>query len=164
MGSSEKLGKMCLSMNELQEAAIERGTEDGRNFMKSSNSRPWDKDATTRLADIVYGHLADEPGEIMKSVPMNHMITDVTEKAGEMLQSLQEGDPHSSISNVLVSLTIHDNTKIFLGDVTKKHETIVEGQRLFQPNIIGLSLCLCLCVYDCIRRQMFLSKVADACN
>ena len=28
----------------------------------------------------------------------------------------------------MVSLTIHDNTKIFIGDVCKKHETIVEGR------------------------------------
>ena len=48
-----------------------------------------DKDATTRLTDLDYGHfLADELEENMKSVPMNHMITDVTEKAGEMSQSL----------------------------------------------------------------------------
>ena len=31
--------------------------------------------------------------------------------------------PHNSISNVVVSLTIHDNTKIFIGDVCNKHET-----------------------------------------
>ena len=28
----------------------------------------------------------------------------------------------------MVSLTIHDNTKIFIGDVCKKHETIAEGR------------------------------------
>ena len=52
-----------------------------------------DKDATTRLADLDYGQIvADELEENMKSVPMNHMITDVTEKSGEMLQSLRECD------------------------------------------------------------------------
>ena len=44
--------------------------------------------------------------------------------------------PHNSISNVVVSVTIHDITNIFLGDVCKRHETIVEGRRLFQPNIM----------------------------
>ena len=42
------------------------------------------------------------------------------------------------ISNVVVSLTIHDNMFIylFIRDVAKKRETIVEGQRLLQPNIM----------------------------
>ena len=36
--------------------------------------------------------------------------------------------PHNSFSNVVVFLTIHDIAKIFIGDVYKKHETIVEGR------------------------------------
>ena len=45
--------------------------------------------------------------------------------------------PHSSISNVVASVTIHDDMNIFIRDVcTKKHDTIVEGRRLFEPNIM----------------------------
>ena len=36
--------------------------------------------------------------------------------------------PHNSISNVVASLTIHDNKNISKR-CSKKHETIVEGQR-----------------------------------
>ena len=46
---------------------------------------------------------------------------------------------HNSISNVVASVTIHDDKKLkftFSRDSSKKHETIVEGQRLFQPNIM----------------------------
>ena len=39
--------------------------------------------------------------------------------------------PHNSISNVVVTLTIHDNIFFDIqGDLAKKHESIVEGQRL----------------------------------
>ena len=43
---------------------------------------------------------------------------------------------HNSISNIVVSLTIHDDKYLHI------YETIVEGQRL-------LSLCLCLCFCFC---------------
>ena len=45
--------------------------------------------------------------------------------------------PHNSISNVVVSLTIHDNINIYIyiyiyifKRCSTKHATIVEGQRL----------------------------------
>ena len=46
--------------------------------------------------------------------------------------------PDNSVSNAAASVTIHDYMKIFIRDVCKKkkHETIVEGQRLLQPNIM----------------------------
>ena len=48
--------------------------------------------------------------------------------------------PHNSISNVVAFVTIHDDKMylqiyFFIRDVAKKKETIVESQRLFQPNI-----------------------------
>ena len=69
--------------------------------------------------------------------------------------------PHNSISNVVASVTIHDNMYICVRDVRKKHQTVVEGQRLFFNRtswkvsdvqivrytwVLSLSLCLCLCV------------------
>ena len=36
--------------------------------------------------------------------------------------------PHNSISNVVVSLTIHDNLNISIIRCSRKHETIVEGR------------------------------------
>ena len=44
--------------------------------------------------------------------------------------------PTQFLSNVVVSLTINDNIYTsFIGDV-EKHETIVEGQRRLEPNIM----------------------------
>ena len=68
--------------------------------------------------------------------------------------------PHNSISNVMVSLTIHDTTYTYIYKrcLQKKYETIVEGQRLFKLNIMesvwraNRSLYLgfvCLCVSVC---------------
>ena len=49
---------------------------------------------------------------------------------------------HNSISNVVASVTIHDDKYIYIYIYeqvgirkVEKHATIVEGQRLFQPNI-----------------------------
>ena len=42
--------------------------------------------------------------------------------------------PHNSISNVVVSVTIHDDTAVYVyidKRCSKKHETIVEGQDFF---------------------------------
>ena len=41
--------------------------------------------------------------------------------------------PHNFISNVVVSLTVHDNRKIYLyvRYVAKRHETIVEGHKTY---------------------------------
>ena len=53
--------------------------------------------------------------------------------------------PHNFISNVVASVTIHDDMYIYIYIIykfskrcleKKKHETIVEGQRLLQPNIM----------------------------
>ena len=45
--------------------------------------------------------------------------------------------PHNSVSNVVVSVTIHDNIQtkiiylyIYIRNVAKKNETLVEGQKL----------------------------------
>ena len=46
---------------------------------------------------------------------------------------------HNSISNVMVSLTIHENTDIYIFIYQRslqKHETFVEGPCLFSPNIV----------------------------
>ena len=47
--------------------------------------------------------------------------------------------PHNSISDVVASVTVHDDMQIFLRDVSPKtHETVVEGQRFLQPNIMAI--------------------------
>ena len=48
---------------------------------------------------------------------------------------------HKSISNVVASLMVHDDIFMYilffkLEICSKKHETIAEGQRFFQPNIM----------------------------
>ena len=52
--------------------------------------------------------------------------------------------PRNSISNVVASVTIDANIYIYVRDVAKRHETIVEGHKHIHVHLLTLTLALTL--------------------